>query len=113
MSRFTCSERDGAALFILSDAMGADDFQDLLAALRRRLDGDHPSAVILDFEEVVDLPSSAFQILGQAARLGRRAGVSIHVVHLSEKTRASIQRVQLDRHIPIAGTITEVLRRRR
>lgn len=105
------SEREGHTVVFLPASLDQNDWLGFRDAIHRQFMDRGMTTLVLDCEAFPDLPSIAFGAFTSLARDLRRAGGTLHLVHVSERIRQVLVRTRMDEYLPIRGTLTEVIRR--
>ncbi len=110
MKPLTHSEQDGHILIQIPENLSQNDWIDLRDYAHRQFVDKGHVKLVFDCEQVLDLPSIAFGSFTGLSRDLRRINGSLHLIHVSENSRRVLTRIHLDSLIPVAGSLTEVIR---
>jgi anti-anti-sigma regulatory factor len=111
MKEFTYTEEGRHAVIQLPSCQQQDEWFSLRDRIHHQFIGRGQVHLVLDCEQAIDLPSIAIGSFTSLARDLRRVQGSLHLIHVSEKTRRILARIKLDELIPVRGTLTEVIRK--
>lgn len=111
MNDLPSTDRGEQTVVSLPGALDQRDWTALREQMHRQFIARGRTRLVLDCEACPDLPSIAFGSFTCLARDLRRVGGSLQLVHVSEKIRQVLTRTRMDEVLPVAGTLTEVIRR--
>ncbi len=106
-------DQNGLTVVLLPPKLNQEDWLVFRSHMVRQFIEQGVVDLVIDCESCPELPSIAFGAFTSLSRDLRRAGGTLHLVHVSERIRQVLTRTRLDEYLPIRGTLTEVIRRPR